>query len=164
MIDRLVYRIPEVCRMLGISRQTFYRHVRTGKIEICRLGPMPVVKRDTLDRLLAERLLREKTETPAAEPASGHILNGRVYFIDDGFFIKIGFSSEPQKRIVKLQTASPFKLTLVASVPGNKRMETDLHKRFRHLKSHGEWFRGESELRQYIRTMRRPEVSDDTAP
>lgn len=143
--------------MLGISRTTLYRRVATGEIMIHKLGSIPLVNRETM-----ERLLREKAEAAAAESAAtvaADVLNGRVYFIDDGFFIKIGFSKKPQDRIIKLQTASPFKLTLIRTVLGNKKLEAELHTRFRHLKSHGEWFRGERELRQHIREMPRPKVS-----
>ena len=62
-------------------------------------------------------------------------------------------TKRPQVRITKLQTASPFKLALMRTILGNKKLEADLHARFRHLKSHGEWFRGELELRRYIREM-----------
>lgn len=52
MTDRLVYRIPEVCAMLGISRATLYRRVKTGEITIHKLGSISFVKREGLDRLL----------------------------------------------------------------------------------------------------------------
>ena len=161
MTERTAYKLSEVREALNIGRSTMYRWIKDGKIEVTKLCGCSFVKRDIM-----EQLLHEKAEAVAAEPAEtmdADVLNGRVYFIDDGFFIKIGFSSQPQKRIVKLQTSSPFKLTLIGSVPGNKRIEAELHARFRHLKSHGEWFRGEPELRRYIRAMPRPEASNDTA-
>ena len=50
--DRLVYRVPEVCAMLGISRATLYRRVKTGEITIHKLGSISFVKREGLERLL----------------------------------------------------------------------------------------------------------------
>jgi hypothetical protein len=128
--------------MHAISRDKFYDLLRRGVLAAFKIGRRIYVAKEE-----AERWLRETQPRPA------EVFDGRVYFIDDGFFIKIGFSKNPQDRIIKLQTASPFKLTLMRTVPGNKKLETELHARFRHLKSHGEWFRGERELRQHIREM-----------
>ena len=147
MTDRLVYRVPEVCKMLGIGRSTFYRWAESGEMSVIKVGSLTFVNRDELERLRRER-------AGSVEPMKAQeVYDGRVYFIDDGFFIKIGFSKRPQVRITKLQTASPFKLALMRTILGNKKLEADLHARFRHLKSHGEWFRGELELRRYIREM-----------
>ena len=51
-VDRLAYRVPEVCKMLGISRATLYRRVKTGEIAILKLGGRTLVKREGLDRLI----------------------------------------------------------------------------------------------------------------
>ena len=54
MTERLVYRVPEVCKMLGISRATLYRRVKTGEIAILKLGGIALVKREALDRLIRD--------------------------------------------------------------------------------------------------------------
>jgi excisionase family DNA binding protein len=53
MNDRLAYRVPEVCRMLGISRATFYRRVTTGELSVKKLGGVSLVTRESLERLIA---------------------------------------------------------------------------------------------------------------
>jgi excisionase family DNA binding protein len=53
MTDRLAYRVPEVCKMLGISRATLYRRVKTGEIAILKLGGIALVEREGLERMLA---------------------------------------------------------------------------------------------------------------
>jgi excisionase family DNA binding protein len=50
--DRLAYRVPEVCRMLGISKDMFYKLTQAGKISTLKLGSMTLVKRTELDRLM----------------------------------------------------------------------------------------------------------------
>lgn len=65
--DRLVYRVSEVCAMLGISRATLYRRVKTGEITIHKLGSISFVKREGLDRLL-ETL---KEAAPQPDPRLG---------------------------------------------------------------------------------------------
>jgi len=143
MTDRLAYRVPEVCAMLGISPATLYRRAQRGEIAIYKIRSCSLIKREDVEALLA-------LPKPAPAPKPAEVMDGLVYFIDDGFFIKIGFSKDPEDRMIKLQTASPFKLRLLHSIVANRRLEREFHQKFRHLKSHGEWFRGESELRAYI--------------
>ena len=52
MTERMAYRVPEVCAMLGISRATLYRRVKTGEIAIHKLGSISLISRDVLERLL----------------------------------------------------------------------------------------------------------------
>lgn len=49
MTDRLAYRVPEVCAMLGISRWTLYRDAKAGKIQIEKRGRMSFVFREALE-------------------------------------------------------------------------------------------------------------------
>lgn len=55
--------------------------------------------------------------------------------------VKIGFSTDPDKRLRELQTGSPFKLRLVKTYPGNRALERRLHGLFSDVRLHGEWFR-----------------------
>ena len=52
MTDRLAYRVPEVCAMLGISRSTLYRRVKTGNLTIHKLGTVSLIKRGDVELLL----------------------------------------------------------------------------------------------------------------
>lgn len=52
MTERLVYRIPEVCRMMGISASTFWRLVRAGEINVLKLGSSRFVRHDDLQAIL----------------------------------------------------------------------------------------------------------------
>lgn len=74
-----------------------------------------------------------------------------VYFVLSGDNrIKIGTSANVEKRLEALQTSSATKLSLLLTVPGGIDMETELHRRFKHIRESGEWFKGTPELRSFI--------------
>ena len=56
--------------------------------------------------------------------------------------IKIGRSKNPKRRIVQLQTGSPYKLKLLAAVDGKGCLEKYLHDKLKPYKQEckGEWF------------------------
>jgi hypothetical protein len=66
----------------------------------------------------------------------------RVYFVqagDDGP-VKIGFSTDTQRRLKELQTASPAPLKLLAQVIGTPAIEAFVHKVLRKKHVRGEWY------------------------
>jgi hypothetical protein len=80
------------------------------------------------------------------------MVEGRVYFIQGGDRIKIGFSTSPPARLSGLQTGSPDELRLLGSISGTEQDERRLQHSFRHLKIRREWFRAEPDLMAYIRS------------
>lgn len=81
-----------------------------------------------------------------------------VYFVAASYegLIKIGYSNEPAFRLSTLQKMSPSKLSLIGVVVGGLIKEQELHCKFRDLHSHGEWFRAESPLCEFIMEHARP--------
>lgn len=79
--------------------------------------------------------------------------HGYVYFVQvegDGP-IKIGVSTGlPDNRVYSLQCACPYELRLVATFFGGRAAEAGLHRRFKHLRLRGEWFRPAPELLEWI--------------
>jgi len=77
---------------------------------------------------------------------------GYIYFLlaEDTGLVKIGFTVDPGRRIRALQTSSPVKLTLLGKVPGDRWREERFHLVFRDLREHGEWFRLEGKLKEFI--------------
>jgi len=69
MTDRLAYRIPEVCDMLGISRWTLYRDAKAGKIEIEKRGRMSFVFREALQRYRSASFTAQPIAQPILERA-----------------------------------------------------------------------------------------------
>lgn len=54
--------------------------------------------------------------------------------------IKIGFSNDVDARFVGLQSGSPVRLELIATIPGDRSHESLLHYRFSEDRLYGEWF------------------------
>jgi hypothetical protein len=70
-----------------------------------------------------------------------------VYLVRGGDLVKIGFTAGcVAERMVYLQVGSPVNLTLLRVIVGDESAERALHKRFAHLRSHGEWFTFSDEL------------------
>jgi hypothetical protein len=66
-----------------------------------------------------------------------------IYFAqtNDNAYIKIGYASNVKSRMAGLQTGAPVGVKLLASMPGDHKVERALHQRFAELRGHGEWFR-----------------------
>lgn len=78
-----------------------------------------------------------------------------VYFVQAVTLglVKIGYAVRSADRLRTLQVGSPDRLELIGRIACQdpEAVERALHIRFRALRSHGEWFRGEPELLDYIR-------------
>jgi hypothetical protein len=76
----------------------------------------------------------------------------KVYFAqaDCGGLIKIGFASDPVRRVKALQQHCPCLLRLLVVAPGGPRLEAELHRKFDRLRVRGEWFRPAPELLRLI--------------
>jgi hypothetical protein len=68
-----------------------------------------------------------------------------IYFIQDTVTraIKIGYSTNPQKRLKNLQNSNQNKLVLLYAMHGELEHEAELLQRFDSFKMEGEWFKGE---------------------
>ncbi len=64
-----------------------------------------------------------------------------IQSLENGYY-KIGVSKHPQKRIQQLQTgnSSEIKLISIYLSENSNKVEKTIHRRFSHLKKHGEWF------------------------
>lgn len=112
--------------------------------DFARLLGAIVAEQRTASRQVAD--LHEMLPYPTSTAAEF----GWVYFLRAGDLIKIGHSQEPRGRLATLRGASPLKLDLLHIEPGPVSKERTLHRRFRRLRSHGEWFRAEHDLLAYI--------------
>jgi hypothetical protein len=75
-----------------------------------------------------------------------------VYFakVANGNRLKIGLSRDPRTRVKILSIGSPVKLVLYYARPGDRQMETRLHRRFAADRLHGEWFRVSEDILHWI--------------
>lgn len=69
-----------------------------------------------------------------------------VYFAQRDGLIKIGWSKSVPYRMISLRAK------LIGAEPGERAREASLHKRFSHLRVHGEWFNPGEDLLEYIQT------------
>ena len=74
-----------------------------------------------------------------------------VYFIQgcETQRIKIGISNNVDSRLKGIQSSEPLKLLAVIK-QGGKDLERRLHQKFQGLRVHGEWFRPDPQLLEYI--------------
>jgi hypothetical protein len=69
---------------------------------------------------------------------------GYVYCIgerESAYGVKIGYSTNPEARVVELQTGNPRTLVLLAKIRGDEELERRFHTQYRALNICGEWFR-----------------------
>ncbi len=78
-----------------------------------------------------------------------------IYFIRaETGQIKIGFTRGTATRLAALQCGSPVILKILGAFEAeSESIERRLHRHFRHLHLHGEWFRGEHDLLAAIEMM-----------
>jgi hypothetical protein len=79
------------------------------------------------------------SEMPKAIDAS----DGWIYLVGSGLspkVAKIGFASDPHRRLSSLQTGSAEKLGIMLAIPGTRIGERVLHKSFAEYRVKGEWF------------------------
>lgn len=90
----------------------------------------------------------ERLSSEAPSPKRGY-----VYFIEarTAGLVKIGYASNPVDRMKSIQGMSPVKVSLVGFMEGDMQDERDLHRRFAEYRSHGEWFRFEGDVYDYIK-------------
>lgn len=99
---------------------------------------------DDFIAIVAARLALSGRERGASAPV--------IYFVqaDTDGPIKIGTTTQLEQRLAALSNSDPAKLHLLATMPGDNKDEAQLHKRFRRLRLHGEWFAPDAELRDFI--------------
>lgn len=69
-----------------------------------------------------------------------------VYFIQSGSGpVKIGRATSVSMRVIALQSASPYKLSVRAMLPGRETLKAALHQQFALARVRGEWFDPEQE-------------------
>lgn len=98
-----------------------------------------------------------KIEVPEPEPLPGFERTGaaHLYMIRSAAGpIKIGISVDPAKRLKGLQTAHPWKLSLLCVVEGGAYLESEYHFRFAEHRLAGEWFNPAPEILAEIERLR----------
>lgn len=76
-----------------------------------------------------------------------------VYFIRGlkTGLIKVGTSTNPERRVSRMQTGSGERLQIIHKLPGSYEQEAAFHVQFADSRDRGEWFREDGELAKYLR-------------
>lgn len=95
---------------------------------------------------------KKRIEAKKAKVADKIEIEGEIYFIGNlkYGFVKVGFSTNVERRIGAIQTGCPFPIVILARMRGTVKDEKDLHRKMKLHKSNGEWFRIEGLVKGYI--------------
>jgi hypothetical protein len=114
-------------------------------------------KETCLERVARARAAEDKRIAAKYVPLSQADIETRlgiesvVYFVRMGDLIKIGTTTNLHSRISSLSLTMSH---VLATERGSYSREGDLHRRFASLREHGEWFRAEPELLDYIKSLK----------
>lgn len=65
---------------------------------------------------------------------------GWVYFIQADKHIKIGYSVDPMDRLSIADVFNPYPVSCLGLLQGERRLEYEIHTRFKNCRVRGEWF------------------------
>jgi hypothetical protein len=94
------------------------------------------------------------------EPPKKHMGNkpqngqSRVYFIlnQEKALVKIGVSANAKRRLFELKSHNSDRLELLKTIDSEdaEKLESNLHKKFKHIHAYGEWFSYNDDLKSFI--------------
>ena len=76
-----------------------------------------------------------------------------IYFIKSANKVKIGYTKNVRKRKKYIQSHCSEKCELLVLIPGDRKLEKEIHQHFKKYKSHGEWFLLGEDLKNYIKRL-----------
>jgi hypothetical protein len=131
------------CKLLRVKSSTLTAARRAGELGCPRTKAGQLY---TASELLGFHLRKNRPENTSRRGI------GVVYFVggDQVGMVKIGRSFSAEGRLQDLQIGSPVRLRIMATLPGGRHRERELHREFSAYHSHGEWFRLEGALREFI--------------
>jgi hypothetical protein len=144
----------EAAAYCGVTPATWSKWVSDGSM------PKPVIGR-RWDRKAIDLALAYLNPYPW----SSVVYVTKVYFIECGDFVKIGYSANPELRLAALQVSTPHQMRLLGTIAGDHEVESRLHQICRVHHHKGEWFRKTGTILGYIerlltRTPYRPDTTD----
>lgn len=77
-----------------------------------------------------------------------------LYCVRSGQHIKIGHTTDLERRMGELQCGSALFLELLLAIPGEVEDERAVHAKFKHLRVRGEWFIVADDLLAWIEAAR----------
>ncbi|WP_256849204.1 GIY-YIG nuclease family protein, partial [Pantoea sp. Ft+CA_17] len=74
--------------------------------------------------------------------------NSVIYFVQFGDRIKIGFTADLRQRLRVFRSTLLGDVRLIGSVPGARKLESEIHKRLKDHRVGGDWFKACPEVQQ----------------
>lgn len=96
-------------------------------------------------------------------PPLGPDQYGHVYVIGFADYVKIGWSENVKRRLFDIQKHAPEKLVLYRLFAAKKVTERQLHRKFKSLRLHGEWFALVRDLKYWVEDRCPTETKSDAA-
>lgn len=127
--------------------EEFIRPARLSLVEHFIFRTEPSLPQNVVWQIGNNKEPERRRETPSPLRANC------VYFIEavDLQRVKIGYTSDrAESRLSALQTGCPVRLRVLAQIKGDAESERLLHEQFSHLRLHGEWFKLERDLLEYV--------------
>ena len=87
-------------------------------------------------------------------------MTGFIYAIRCMDRVKIGFSTDPARRLVKIRADNAHECRLLGVIAGDMELEAQLHERFAHYHVRGEWFLLKGDVAEFIVMMDEPPYLD----
>lgn len=110
-----------------------------------------------VDLTVGRAWIEERRSNQRMGPKHGPNRRSVVFFAhdQDRDLIKIGFSSDPEARMLdfrRQREGAHHNVKLVGTMPGDMLVEMRIQGMFSHLRVEGEWFSAEPELWKFIRS------------
>ena len=96
------------------------------------------------------RLIGEVSERENGQPQNENKNGDYVYFFETQGMIKIGVSLNVPKRLKRVEAWTPFEIKMLGNINGGYPLEKQIHRKFKHLRVKGEWFKSDDHLLKFI--------------
>jgi len=85
-------------------------------------------------------------------------MSGFVYAIGDYRRVKIGWSTDPFKRLVAIRTSCPFEVRLLGLLRGTQKQEREAQKLLIEWRIDREWFENRGAVRIFVELLVKPKI------
>lgn len=143
--------IKEVAEVFHVAERTIQRYVKDNFFEIVKNGKTTYLNEKQVTKIKLEMSKNYSIHKYIEKK------NKYLYFIYGKCgkgYIKIGVAKNVNKRMKQLQTNFPGKLKIIYKKENYGQKEAEIHKKFKHLHTYGEWFYFTEEIKEYIKGLK----------
>ena len=139
----MAYSAKSLAKRWGCSTKHIYNLVEAKLLNSISYGKLLRITDEEVEAFERESDLYSKLDVQ-------HDDNGMIYIVGFNDYVKIGYTTNFGGRYTALATGSPEPLVLYALIEGaTRKQEKELHRRFAHLNTNGEWFKFTKELQEF---------------